>query len=100
MYDPRQIFKQEPAAIKAALVALVTVFIVSGTITISSSTLASAGTAFELVAGLLYVRQLTVTKKALSDLKDAQDESELRGMAATRSRPLRAQPVEDERAGE
>lgn len=89
MYSVKQLFKQEPAAIKAALTAVLSACIVAGVITVSAETLAAIGVAFELVLGLLWVRQLTVTKDALAQVNASQETARAEGAELAR-RPVRA----------
>lgn len=91
MYSLKTFLAQEPAAVKAALVALVSAAIVSGWFTISAEALAAWGTALELLLGLGYVRARTVTTSALQQVNDAQLQAIDLGRQLRRSRPLEAE---------
>lgn len=67
-YSFKQLFSQEPAAIKAAVYSVGAALITSGTLTCSVNTLASIIAPTEIILNLFYVRALTVTKSALNEL--------------------------------
>lgn len=67
-YSFRQLFSQEPAAIKTAVYAVGAALITSGKITCSVETLASVIAPTEIILNLFYVRPLTVTRSALNEL--------------------------------
>jgi hypothetical protein len=62
MFSPRNLLTQEPAAIKAAVLAVLAALITTGVIGISAEAVAAWGLAIELVLGLLYVRSVTTSK--------------------------------------
>lgn len=59
MYSLRQILKQEPAAVKAALLAVVAAVVGVKNYHIDSDSLLQVGVALELVLGLFYVRRFS-----------------------------------------
>lgn len=68
MYDPRNIFKQEPNAIREAILAILAVLVMTDVVDISEEATAGIGLCVSLVLGLFYVRPLTASKDALQSL--------------------------------
>ena len=74
MYSPRQVFKQEPAAVKTAIMTILAALVLSGVISADEKTLVAWGLAIEFLLNLFYVRPATVTRDALNELSRGQDQ--------------------------
>jgi hypothetical protein len=70
MYNIRNVFKQEPNAIREAVIAIFGVLVMTGVVNLSAEAVAGVGVVVSLVLGLFYVRPLTTSKDALRELKD------------------------------
>lgn len=72
--------------VKTAIVAVLSALIITGVITISAESLAAWGVAVEVVLGLFYVRQATVSKDGLEQL--GRDIAARRPLAAAKAAPV------------
>lgn len=81
MYSIRNLLVQQPAKVKAAILAILVAAKTSGLIHLSGDEVAQWGLALEIVLGLLYVDTLTASTDALDQWQKALDEPK---------RPLRA----------
>lgn len=70
MYSLAQVLKQEPAAVAAAAKVVLGVLVLVGVLTMSAEALAGWVIAIEALLNLFYVRPLTVSKDALSNLEE------------------------------
>lgn len=68
MYSIRNVFKQEPNAIREAVIAVLAVLVMTGVVDISAEATAGIGLCVSLVLGLFYVRPLSTSTSALQDL--------------------------------
>lgn len=73
MYSIKNVFKQEPNAIKAAIVTLLATLVMAGVVNLSGEQVAGYGLALEVLLGLFYVRPLSISKKAIDDLAAGKD---------------------------
>lgn len=69
MYSLRNIFLQEPNAVRTAVVAILAALVVTEVIDISTEAVAAWGIVIEVVLTLFYVRPLSVSKEGLRQLK-------------------------------
>lgn len=68
MYSIRNVFRQEPNAIREAILAILAVLVMTDVVNISEEATAGIGLCVSLVLGLLYVRPLSASTSALEDL--------------------------------
>lgn len=73
MYDLRNIFKQEPNAVRTAFLTLLAIPVLLGWIEISAEAVAGIGLGVETTLSLFYNRRLSVSKFALEELKEEGD---------------------------
>lgn len=71
MFSFRQVLKQEPAGIVAALAQVLTLLVVTGAIDWAAETIVVAQGAALAVLTLFYIRPLTSSKDALNELEQA-----------------------------
>lgn len=68
MYSLGQILRQEPNAIRTALLAILGALVITGVVELDAEEVAAWGIAAETVLTLLYVRPLSVSKDSLNEL--------------------------------
>lgn len=68
MYSIKNVFKQEPNAIREAILAILAVLVMTDVIQVSEEVTAGIGLCVSIVLGLFYVRPLTASKDALKTL--------------------------------
>jgi len=68
MYSVKNLFKQEPTAISAFVVATLNVFVLAGIIHLTKDVILATNTSLVLGLGLFYVRPLTTSRSALQEL--------------------------------
>lgn len=68
MYSIRNLLTQEPTAISAFIIATLNVFVLASVIHLSKDVVLATNTSLVLGLGLFYVRPLTASKSALSEL--------------------------------
>lgn len=68
MYSIKNVFTQEPAQVKSAFLAILAALVITGTVNLSGEATAAIGIAVEVLLNLFYVRPLTASKSALSEL--------------------------------
>lgn len=73
-YSLKNVFKQEPAAIRAAVLAVLGVLVMTGVVTLSAQAVAGIGVSVSLVLDLFYVRPLSASKSALHELSEASEQ--------------------------
>jgi hypothetical protein len=70
MYSVKNILKQEPMAISAAIIAVLNTFVLAGLIHLTKDVVIATNTSLVLVLGLFYVRPFTTSTDALNKLGD------------------------------
>lgn len=94
MYDPRQLLKQEPAAVVAVLAQWLTVLRVTGAIDWSAETIVTIEGAVLGTLMLVYVRPLVHSRNAIEQVAKMQQDNLSKLSALSRVRPIR-KPVAD-----
>lgn len=68
MYSLKNIFKQEPNAIREAILSILAVLVMTDVVEISEEATAGIGLMVSVILGLFYVRPLSASVDALKEL--------------------------------